>query len=226
MNETEHTATAKECEDFLFLARRFSPRERALYYHLLRHTHLEGRPSALFALLPLANAIGVAESSVREDIRALHDRGCIRIEDKSRNGHLVRVLLPSEIPGVVPQAPPHEELDLESIDFFENRRYVAALLAREDERCFYCMKGIRSESCELDHVESQAISRNNSYRNIACSCHECNTTKQAQAPSDFVRSLYRKGILSQAELENRLAALALLQSGRLIPDRTLLRNAA
>jgi 5-methylcytosine-specific restriction endonuclease McrA len=226
MNETEHTTAAKECEDFLFPARSFSPRERALYYHLLRHTHLEGRPSALFALLPLANAIGVAESSVREDIRALHDRGCIRIEDKSRNGHLVRVLLPSEIPGVVPETVSPEEVDLESIDFFENRRYVAELLAREDGRCFYCMKGIRAESCELDHVVSQAISRNNSYRNIACSCHECNTTKQAQAPADFVRGLYRRGVLSQAELENRLAALDLLQSGKLKPDLALLRNAA
>jgi 5-methylcytosine-specific restriction endonuclease McrA len=226
MNETEHTATAKECEDFLFPARSFTPRERALYYHLLRHTDLEGRPSALFALLPLANAIGVAESSVREDIRALHDRGCIRIEDKSRNGHLVRVLLPSEVPGVVPQTAPHEELDYESIDFFENRRYVVALLAREDGRCFYCMKGIRAESCELDHVVSQASIRNSSYRNIACSCHECNTTKQAQAPADFLRSLYRKGVLSQAELENRLAALELLQAGKLIPDLNLVRNVA
>ena len=107
----------KQCEDYLFSARNFSTRERTLYYHLLRHTHLEGRPSGLFAILPLANGIGISESSVREDIRALHERGCIRIEDRSRNGHLVRVLLPAEIPGVVPTITQATEVDLETLDF-------------------------------------------------------------------------------------------------------------
>ena len=114
---------------------------------------------------------------------------------------------------------------MEFLDFFSNRRFVAALLAREDSRCFYCLKGIRTESCELDHVISQANGRDNSYRNIACSCHECNTTKQSQAAADFVRSLYRKGVLSQPELEHRLAALEQLRAGKLVPDRALLQNA-
>jgi hypothetical protein len=215
----------KQCEDYFFPARCLTPRERALYYHLLRHTHFEGKPSSLFAILPLANAIRVAESSVRDDIRALHDRGCIRIEDRSRNGHLVRVLLPSEVPGVIPESLPASPLDLDSLDFFANRRFVAALLAREDDRCFYCLKAVRAESCELDHVVSQANGRDDSYRNIVCSCHECNTTKQAQPAGDFVRTLYRRGVLSQPELENRLAALEQLQAGKLVPDRALLQSA-
>ncbi|MFI5457742.1 MAG: HNH endonuclease [Isosphaerales bacterium] len=215
----------QQCEDYFFPSRRFSTRERALYYHLLRHTHLEGRPSALFAILPLANALGVAESSVREGIRALHERDCIKIEDRSRKGHLVRVLLPAEIPGVLPVSAPVVELDVESLDFFSNRRFEAALLAREDNRCFYCLKGIRADSCELDHVVSQANGRDNSYRNIVCSCHECNTTKQAQFAADFIRSLYRKGVLSQPELENRLAALEQLQAGKLVPGQALLPRA-
>ena len=213
----------KQCEDYFFPARSFSTRERALYYHLLRHTHLDGKPTALVAILPLANAIGVAESSVREDIRALHERGCIKIEDRSRNGHLIRVLLPAEVPGIVPTSPPVVDLDVESLDFFSNRRFVAVLLARETSRCFYCLKAIRAETCELDHVVSQANGRDNSYRNIVCACHECNTTKQAQQAADFVRGLYRKGVLSQTELENRLAALEQLQAGKLVPDPALLQ---
>ncbi len=225
MNPQDSTIVLKQCEDHLFPTLGLTVRERVLYYHLLRHTHLEGKPSALFALLPLANATGVSESSTREDIRALNERGCIKIEDRSRNGHLVRVLLPEDIPGVLPQASASVELDIEQLDFFSNRRFLSALLARESNRCFYCLKGIGPDSCELDHVLSQANGRNHSYRNIVCSCHECNTTKQAQAPSDFIRSLYRKGILSQPELENRLAALDQVQTGRLIPDKGLLQNA-
>ena len=214
-----------QCEDYLFPARKFSVRERALYYHLLRHTHLEGKPSSLFALLPLSNAIGVAESSVREDVRSLHERGCLVIEDRSRNGHLLRVLLPTEIPGVVPEARSEAHIDIEALDFFSNRRFLSALLAREDGRCFYCLKSIRAESCELDHVSCQANGKDNTYRNIVCSCHECNTTKQAQPAADFIRSLYRKGVLSQAELENRLSALDQLIAGNLLPDRALLQSA-
>lgn len=214
-----------ECEDYLFPGQGFSTRERALYYHLLRHTHLAGRQSTLVALLPLSKALNVAESSVREDIRSLHERGCVKIEDRSRNGHLVRVLLPSEIPGIVPVNQAVAEVDLESLDFFSNRRFLVALLAREQARCFYCLKAITAESCELDHVVSQANGRDHSYRNIACSCHECNTTKQAQAAPDFVRNLYRKGVLSQPELESRLAAIEQLQAGVMVPDRALLRHA-
>jgi 5-methylcytosine-specific restriction endonuclease McrA len=208
----------KHCEDHLFPTLRFSVRERTLYYHLLRHTHLEGKASALFSLLPLSIATGVSESSSREDIRSLNERGVIKIEDRSRNGHLVRVLLPEEIPGVIPAPSSAAEVDIETLDFFSNRHYLNCLLAREDYRCFYCLKSIRAESCELDHVAAQANGRNHSYKNIVCSCHDCNTTKQAQDASDFIRSLYRKGILSQAELENRLSTLELLHSGKLIPE--------
>lgn len=97
-----------------------------------------------------------AESSAREDIRSLNERGCIKTENRSRNGHLVRVLLPEEIEGVAPKGTPATEIDLNVLDFFSGRRFLSALLAREDGRCFYCLKGIRSQSCELDHVVSLA----------------------------------------------------------------------
>jgi HNH endonuclease len=215
----------KQCEDCLFPTLKFSVRERVLYYHLLRHTYFEGKPAALVAILPLANAMGVAESSAREDIRSLNERGCIKIEDRSRNGHLVRVLLPEEIEGVVPKGTPVTGIDLSGLDFFSGRRFLSALLAREDGRCFYCLKGIRSQSCELDHVVSLANGKDHSYRNMVCSCHECNTTKQAQMAPDFVRALYRKGVLSQAELEDRLSAVERLQAGQLVPDRALVESA-
>lgn len=214
----------KQCEDHLFPSLQLSVRERVLYYHLLRHTRLEGKSSAIFALMPLSKATGVSDSSSREDIRSLNERGCIKIEDKSRNGHLVRVFLPEEISGALPMETPGTEIEIEILDFYTNRKFVSVLLEREDHRCFYCLKGIRAESCELDHVVAQTNGKNNSYRNIVCSCHECNTTKQDQVAADFLRALYRKGTLSQAELENRLSVLEQLQQGKLVPNNGLVKS--
>lgn len=207
----------KQIEDHLFPALKLSVRERSLYYHLLRHTRLLGKDSALFAVAPLANSLNVAESSARQDIRALDAKGCIQIE-RSRRGHLVRVLLPAEVDGIVPVEEPALPIDLESIDFFKSREYVGALVKREDGRCFYCLRKVDEEHCELDHAVPQMHGVDNSYRNIVASCHECNTTKQGEDASDFLRSLYRSGLLSQSELEQRLSALDDLRNGKLVPD--------
>ena len=134
------------------------------------------------------------------------------------------MLLPSEIAGVIPQAIDKAQLDIEAIDFFSDRLYLKPLLAREGGRCFYCLRSIIAESCELDHVVSQMNGRDNSHRNIVCACHECNTTKQAQSASDFLRALYRKGLLNQAEMESRVEQLAQLQSGVLPIDISSMRS--
>lgn len=207
----------KEVEDHLFPRLHLTIRERSLYYHLLRHTRLIGTETAVFALQPLATALDIAESTTREDLRDLHTKGCIRIEERSRVGHLVRVLLPQEMDGIVTDAGPTETVDIESVDFFTDRRFVDTLLVRENGRCFYCLRSVRKETCQLDHVIPQVEARDNSYRNIVVACHECNTQKQGLAGVDFVRGLYRRGILSQAELQERLGAIEELKAGHLVP---------
>jgi hypothetical protein len=225
MTAVDISTVIKQCEDHLFPSRSLSVRERALYYHLLRHTHAAGKQSGLFALLPLAQALGVHETSAREDVRSLNEKGCIRIEERSRQGHLIRVVLPTEIEGLMPQDAPAKTLDMETLDFFNGRRFINAILEREGHRCFYCMKGIRAESCELDHAVSRVNGADHTYRNIVASCHECNTLKQAMAPADYLRTLFRKGKLSSSELEERLAALEQLQSGKLVPNVALVTAA-
>lgn len=93
----------KNIEDYLFPKLQLDHVERALYYHLFRHTRLIGKDSSLFGLLSLSEASGISESTVRERIRALHEKGCIRIDDRSGKGHLLRVFLPGEVDGVVPK---------------------------------------------------------------------------------------------------------------------------
>jgi len=225
MTTVDLASVVKQCEDHLFPSCSLSVRERALYYHLLRHTHAEGKSSGLFALLPLAQALGVHESSAREDVRSLNEKGCIRIEERSRQGHLIRVVLPTEIEGLIPEKPSAPAIDIEALDFFNGRRFVNAILDREGHRCFYCMKSIRAESCELDHAVSRVNGADHTYRNIVASCLECNTSKQAAAPADYLRTSFRKGKLSSSELEERLAALEQLQSGKLVPNVALIAAA-
>jgi hypothetical protein len=153
--------TLKHCEDHLFPGMKMTLRERSIYYHLFRHTRLIGKAQGLFAIDPLAEALG-ASTSIRDDLRRLHDRGCIRIEERSRAGHLIRVLLPEEIGGIIPNNEPADAVDIEAIDFFTDRRYLAALLTRDNGACFYCLRQVRPDSCQLDHVVAQAERMNNS----------------------------------------------------------------
>jgi HNH endonuclease len=210
-------STLKSCEDYLFPSMKMTLRERSIYYYLFRHTRLMGKEGGAFSIDTLAKALGVS-TSIRDDLRSLHERGCIRIEERSRAGHLIRVLLPEEIDGVIPKHKPDEIVDIETIDFFTDRVYLAVLLARENGACFYCLRQVRPDNCELDHVIAQAHGLNHSYRNIVVSCQECNKIKQAREAADFVRFLYRRGVLSQSDLEGRLAALEQLQAGRLVPE--------
>jgi hypothetical protein len=126
-------------------------------------------------------------------------------------------MLPREIEGVVVEAEPTQSVDVETLDFFTDRRFVDALLVREKGRCFYCLRGLRKETCQLDHVTPQVAARDNSYRNIVVACHECNTQKQGLEGADFVRALYRRGVVSQAELGDRLESIEKLRSGQLVP---------
>jgi 5-methylcytosine-specific restriction endonuclease McrA len=95
---------------------------------------------------------------------------------------------------------------------------VEPLLRREENRCFYCLTVLKLDSVVLDHVIAQMNGGGNSYRNIVASCHACNARKQATAPDDFFRTLYREGFLSSTDLQGRLERLRQLQAGQLIPE--------
>jgi 5-methylcytosine-specific restriction endonuclease McrA len=85
-------------------------------------------------------------------------------------------------------------------------------------RCFYCLREVNKETCELDHVESQLNGGGNNYQNIVASCHQCNTKKQGSRAEDHIRQLFRKGLLSENEFETRLHTIELLKDGQLKPE--------
>ena len=210
--------TLGDIEDLLFPQLKLDPWERTLYMHLLRHTRMKGSASAIFAVAPLSKALPVSDIKVREVIRALHAKGCIYIEDRSRQGHLIHVFLPTELPSVSKAAPRLETIDVESLDFFNDPRCVVPILERENYRYFYCLRTLTQQTCELDHLIPQAERVDNSYRNIVASCHQCNKAKGAAEVASFIRGRYRAGLLSEEELQNRLAAVAAVQDGTRVPN--------
>lgn len=128
------------------------------------------------------------------------------------------MFLPSEIHGALPSESVPEPVDIESLDFFSDRRFVRVLMEREDNSCFYCMRPVRPDTYALDHVVPQVTRLDYSYRNVVVACHDCNSQKREADGRDFLRSLYRSGVLSQSDLTRRLHALDQLEAGALVPD--------
>lgn len=190
--------------------------ERTTYYHLLRHTRLEGKQSALFSIGPLSKVIPLSDFKVRDVLRNLDRKGCTK-NLVTRRGYEVTVYLPSEIPSLTYGNKAEVAVDIEGMDFFTGRAYLGPLLEREGQCCFYCLANVTEENCELDHVVPQAAVANNSYRNIVVSCHSCNRKKSGQNAQDYLRAIYRQGLLGDEELRSRLHALQRLQNGELVP---------
>lgn len=214
---TDWTHVFADIEDRLFPQLRLGVWEKVLYYHLLRHTRIADTPRTTVSIASLATLTSMSESTVRDTLRSLDQKGCIVIHERSGKGHSVEVRVPSEIAGIVSPPPEEEVPDMDSIDFYSDRTYLGALLEREGYRCFYSLREVTKDSCVLDHVIPLVNRGDNSYRNVVVASHDVNALKQGQDAEEFLRSLFRKGMLSPSELEERMDALRLLRDGKLVP---------
>jgi HNH endonuclease len=166
----------------------------------------------------IATLAGASDTSARVYLRSLADKEVIKIDGYDRSGYKVTLTSPMQIPGItnsaqgVPQG-----VELETVDFFRDRRFVSALLARQNGICFYSLRQLDEHECALDHLIPQARGGDNSYRNIVCCTFEMNTRKGDKVAEEFLRSLYRSGFLSEKDLEDRLSTLASISSGALPP---------
>jgi hypothetical protein len=199
--------------------------EQAIYVFLLRQTLLEGKREAVIgfksARKKLGYGIGKAgtppsEGVVYEKLRSLEAKGCILLQGSERAGTRIALKLPSEIPGLVPNPSAIHATDIEEMDFFgivENR---ARILERDHWRCFYCLAKLDENNHVLEHVVSRPEG-NNTYRNVVAACRRCNNRKGSTAAADYLRVIYREGILSGDDLTEAIARLAALQAGKLTP---------
>lgn len=226
----------KQLEDHLAPRLRLSVVDRAVYYHLLRHSRLEGKRRLRFSILWLARAIRLSAGPAREAVRRLVHQGALRLVERSKAGHLVEVRLPQEIRGVcLPwQATPanpfprkgrppracltgRQAANLEEADFLQTRALRQSIHSRERGLCFYCLRRIPARVRCLDHVVPRVQLGRNSYRNLVSCCVECNSQKSERPAGDFLRWLYRQRGLTLVELTARLRALDALAAGKLTP---------
>ena len=176
-----------------------------------------GKPS----ILKTQRASGTPNSSSMKTrskkLRTLEAKGAVRIIERSNKGILVEIILPDEIPNLIKKEK-IETIDIESLDFYKDRRFIHSLLEREEYKCFYTGKNITEENCYLDHVIAQASGGDNSYKNIVASSYDANSMKSDKPVNDFIRELYKDELISLIEFNELKQKIKDLASGKLIPN--------
>jgi len=198
--------------------------DRAVYSYLLRHSLVVGKLRLHFAVMSVARDLGLSNGPVRQAVRRLDELGALRLLERSKTGHLVEMRLPEQIRALRPgrngasqaaEEPPASTL--ETTDFLKTWALRKTIHDRERGACFYCLRRTPANVQCLDHVVPRARFGRNSYRNLVSCCLECNTRKGDRPARDFLRTVYRLGRLTPAELDGRLRASKDLAAGKLRP---------
>lgn len=213
----DHCQIITEIEDHIVPRLKLDLGEARLYYHLIRHSRLLGKHDVLLSVAQLSEVLNCSKNAVKPRLRSLQDKGIIDVTNTGWAGTRIKVFLPREIPGIIPEKAESTSLDIETIDFYKNSRYRAAIFEREHGRCFYCRRTLSDEDAGLDHADPQKNNGTNTYRNVVAACHACNSSKGDDTAEEFMRKLYRRGFLNAAELEDRLTELSKLKQGLLRP---------
>lgn len=206
-----------EIEDQLVPRLKLDVAEARLYYHLLRHSRFVGKHDVLTSVAQLAEVMNCSKNTFKPRLRTLQEKKVIDIASTGWAGTRIKVFLPAEIQGALPEKEALEIVDIEAIDFYKDPKYRTAILEREQGRCFYCRRTLTDEDAGLDHADPQKANGQNNYRNVVAACHSCNSSKCADNAEDFLRKLYRRGFLNADELQQRLEVVGKLKEGLLRP---------
>jgi 5-methylcytosine-specific restriction endonuclease McrA len=221
----------KQVEDVVVPRLHLSAIERVIYYHLLRHSRLEGKRRYQFSISAIGRRTGLSFSTVRKAIHRLMALGALRLIRRSSEGHFVEVRVPEEIrtargaavhirntARLVDEQPQRPvAVRLAEIDFLQTRELRRSIHDREGGRCFYCLRRQTAYMRTLDHVVPRSLSGGYSYLNLVSACMDCNSHKGEKRAEDFLRWLYRERRLTAEDLTNRLRALKHLAAGNLRP---------
>ncbi len=211
-----------------FLVPRLDCYEQMIYHYLFRHTRLDGKPGTTLGTRAIQSKIGggmgkqgrpPSQRVISDKLRTLERKGCIKILGRSAKGTALEVLLPHEIPGVVLDTPQLSQEDIDTLDFFNDPQRRLAILRREGGRCFWCLRKITESNYSLDHVSPRSGPvEDHTFRNVVACCWECNSSKQTTGADEFLRRLYRDGLLSADDHRSRIEALEALSAGKRVPE--------
>src|SRR5271165_1390486 len=91
-----------QIEDVLAPRLRLTVTDRAVYYYLLRHTLVVGKPRLQFAIFSLARTLGISAGRTRQSVRRLEELEALRVLERGKTGHLVEMCLPEKIRAIRP----------------------------------------------------------------------------------------------------------------------------
>lgn len=116
--------------------------EQAIYHYIFRHTYLIGLNATLFSNKSAEIGLGAgatgtqpSESSRSKKLKSLELKGAVKILERSHKGMLVAIVLPQDISGLI-KSVESTEINIESLDFYKDRRLLPSILEREGYRCF------------------------------------------------------------------------------------------
>jgi hypothetical protein len=209
-----------------YLAPTLDTYEQALYLYIFRHSRLLDADEVVIgfksarARMACGTGVGgrpMADKTAYHKLRSLESKGCIQIVSSERGGQRIRLRLPEELPGVIPeQGAEAPAPSIEEMDFFSTPENRVLILEREGHRCFYCLRGLTAENHVIEHVVSRPAG-DNGYRNLVAACRECNNRKNDSSAEDYLRTLYRGAFLTPDEFQDRLLKLGQLRNGELKP---------
>jgi len=208
-----------------YLAPKLDTYEQAIYLYIFRHSRLIGKDEVVIgfksARSRIACGIGekgkpMSENSAYRKLKSLEVKECIKVVSSEYKGTRIRLLLPHENAGVISIPNEEQELSLDELDFFNDSINRKLILEREGHRCFYCMRSLSKDNYVVEHIVSRPQG-NNSYRNVVAACRQCNNRKGKSSVEDFIRILYRDGLLNAQEFDERQAALKQVRKGEIKP---------
>lgn len=177
------------------------PYEFSLYLLLLRTTNFHGgdvRIGKRTIGVGLGKGTRSSQSNyqhINKKLMSLAESGFITVGDSSREGTLIRVLLPESV-SAVREKIAAGETPAKELDYFTDPELRAELMDRDKWTCRYCGEAVTPTTATLDHIVPRSRGGLNTPENLTTACLTCNSIKSGrtyeEAAPDILAALVRR----------------------------------
>jgi len=134
------------------------------------------------------SASGGNMQHISKVLAALEKKKCLSIGDKTREGTLLTVQLPWEVP-VVKEKMAMTDTDSPDPNYYGDPERRRKLFERDGWRCSYCGDPVNSETATLDHKVPRSKGGTNEPENLATCCFICNSIKSGKSYEEAAPAL-------------------------------------
>jgi hypothetical protein len=197
--------------DYLVPLLRLKVTEQALYFYLMRHSHLKGSRLVTLLKKTLGEGIQRSEFNLNEHLGRLARKGCVAFRGRESGGVVLEVFRPEEIVEWLTRGA-WKKVDLDQpLMASKDPAKRRALLRRDRGRCFYCRERLSIGVLHVDHLEPISGGGSTRMENCVASCERCNREKGSAPAARYLYMLYRLHRLSRKQYKERVRALRKLQ---------------